>query len=80
MRRRLLPCPETCSKCGGKSFVQDTRRTLRGYRFRKRICPDCGNRWPTYETVIHPRVITIRVAAPSPAPSPEAPPPPSPGS
>ena len=36
--------------CGGESDVLESRRNPHGPTRRRRSCPDCGERWTTYET------------------------------
>lgn len=38
-----------CPRCGGRSFVADSRSIASGIR-RRRKCAGCGGGWTTYET------------------------------
>jgi len=59
-----LPNPKTCSKCGLRGTVVDSRAVASlGTQRRSHACT-CGHRWNTYETVLDPRRIRMKVASP----------------
>jgi transcriptional regulator NrdR family protein len=55
----VLRSPETCRLKHDDSFVVDSRP--RGsYRWRLRECRVCGDRWPTFESLVNPDDIALR--------------------
>lgn len=62
--RVILPDPDTCRRCGARGKVINSRR-YPGYRWRRRKCPSCGHRWPTYETILSAKRIRLRSTEPA---------------
>lgn len=55
-----LPDPEQCRVCKTDGLVHKSVKG-RGFRWRRRRCPRCGNRWSTWEYVLKP--LTVMRAA-----------------
>ena len=41
--------PIKLCQCGGKTRVLDSREHTDGMLYRRRVCPECDNRFSTYE-------------------------------
>ena len=59
MRSIKLPDPEKCRICKTRGRVCDSRARP-AFRWRRHLCPKCGFRWSTYQTVLNPRRLTVR--------------------
>lgn len=61
MANLRLRDPEHCPKCGGDSKVMESRATPE-YRWRRRKCLACHALWRTYESLINPEAVRLRIS------------------
>lgn len=58
MTRQRLRNPNECPSCGGTdSHVTDVEDRQFGYVYRRHACRTCGERWPSYQSLAHPKLI-----------------------
>lgn len=43
---------EMCKRCGGDTFVAETRVNSHGVKWRRRVCKQCGYRYHTKEVYV----------------------------
>ena len=61
-----------CAACGAESTVLESRKRDGG-TYRRRMCPACGCRFSTMETIMHGLKTGPRPSKPAPAPKPAKP-------
>jgi hypothetical protein len=57
-----LPDPRDCPICGNAVRVRLLEtRTVKGYIRRRRRCSTCKQKWNSYETIINPHDLPVKV-------------------